>query len=38
MRSPSTIALISVHSDPADENGSQNVYVRQVGEALSRLG
>ena len=38
MRSPSTIALISVHSDPADETGSQNIYVRQVGEALSRLG
>ena len=38
MRSPSTIALISVHSDPAEVTGSQNVYVRQVGEALSRLG
>ncbi len=33
-----TIALISVHSDPANEIGSQNIYVRQVGEALSRLG
>ena len=32
------IALISVHSDPANETGSQNVYVRQVGEALSRMG
>ena len=38
MQSLSTIALISVHSDPAIETGSQNVYVRQVGEALSRLG
>ena len=35
---PQTIALISVHSDPAAEVGSQNVYVRQLGEALSRLG
>ena len=33
-----TIALISVHSDPARETGSQNVYVRQLGLALSRLG
>ena len=33
-----TIALISVHSDPATETGSQNVYVRQLGEALSRWG
>ena len=32
------IALISVHRDPATETGSQNVYVRQLGEALSRLG
>lgn len=32
------IALISVHRDPASETGSQNVYVRQLGEALSRLG
>lgn len=33
-----TVALISVHRDPAHETGSQNVYVRQLGEALSRLG
>ena len=32
------IALISVHRDPASETGSQNVYVRQLGEAISRLG
>lgn len=37
------IALISVHGDPAidigkEEAGGQNVYVRKVGEALSRLG
>ncbi len=37
------IALISVHGDPAieigrEEAGGQNVYVRQVGEALARLG
>ncbi|MEO3706893.1 glycosyltransferase family 4 protein [Trichormus azollae] len=37
------IALISVHGDPAieigkEEAGGQNVYVRQVGEALSQLG
>ena len=38
MNLPQTIALISVYSDPATETGSQNVYVRQVGEALSRLG
>lgn len=38
MSSQSTIALISVHSDPASETGNQNVYVRQLGEALSRLG
>ena len=38
MNSLPTIALISVHSDPARETGSQNVYVRQLGEALSRLG
>ena len=38
MQSLSTIALISVHSDPAGEIGSQNTYVRQLGEALSRLG
>lgn len=38
MESLKTIALISVHSDPANEMGSQNIYVRQLGEALSRLG
>ena len=38
MQSFQTIALISVESDPANEIGSQNVYVRQVGEALSLLG
>ncbi len=38
MQSFQTIALISVESDPANETDSQNVYVRQVGEALSRLG
>jgi D-inositol-3-phosphate glycosyltransferase len=37
------IALISVHGDPAieigrEEAGGQNVYVRQVSEALARLG
>lgn len=37
------VALISVHGDPAveigaEEAGGQNVYVRQVGEALSQLG
>lgn len=37
------IALISVHGDPAaeigkEEAGGQNVYVREVGEALSRKG
>lgn len=37
------IALVSVHGDPAidigkEEAGGQNVYVRKVGEALSRLG
>jgi glycosyltransferase involved in cell wall biosynthesis len=37
------IALVSVHGDPAieigaEEAGGQNVYVRQVGEALSQLG
>lgn len=40
---PSRIALISVHGDPAidigkEEAGGQNVYVRQVGEALGELG
>lgn len=38
-----SIALISVHGDPAveigkEEAGGQNVYVRQVGEALAQLG
>ena len=37
------IALISVHGDPSaeigkEEAGGQNVYVRQVGEALAKLG
>lgn len=37
------IALISVHGDPAieigkEEAGGQNVYVRQVGEALAKRG
>jgi D-inositol-3-phosphate glycosyltransferase len=37
------IALISVHGDPAveigkEEAGGQNVYVRNVGEALARQG
>lgn len=37
------IALISVHGDPSvdigkEEAGGQNVYVRQVGEALGRRG
>jgi glycosyltransferase involved in cell wall biosynthesis len=37
------IALISVHGDPAieigkEEAGGQNVYVRQVGEALAEKG
>ena len=38
MEFSSSIALISVHSDPACQTGGQNIYVRQVGEALSRLG
>ena len=38
MQSLPNVALISVHSDPANETGSQNIYVRQVGEALSRFG
>ena len=38
MLSRPNIALISVKSDPTTETGSQNVYVRKVGEALSRLG
>jgi D-inositol-3-phosphate glycosyltransferase len=38
-----SIALISDHGDPAaeigrEEAGGQNVYVRQVGEALAKLG
>lgn len=38
-----SIALISVHGDPAveigkEEAGGQNVYVRQVGEALANQG
>lgn len=38
-----SIALISVHGDPAaeigqEEAGGQNVYVRQIGEALAKLG
>ena len=42
-KSRGKIALISVHGDPAvdigkEEAGGQNVYVRQVGEALARLG
>ena len=42
-RSRGKVALISVHGDPAidigkEEAGGQNVYVRQVGEALSRQG
>ncbi|MGF1486267.1 MAG: glycosyltransferase [Prochloraceae cyanobacterium] len=37
------IALISVHGDPAveigkEEAGGQNVYVREVGEALAKIG
>ncbi|MEG4282316.1 glycosyltransferase family 1 protein [Microcoleus sp. A006_D1] len=37
------IALVSVHGDPAveigkEEAGGQNVYVRQVGEALAKQG
>ena len=34
----STVALISVESDPVNETGSQNVYVQSLAEALSRLG
>jgi glycosyltransferase involved in cell wall biosynthesis len=38
-----TIALVSVHGDPAieigkEEAGGQNVYVRHVGEALAKRG
>ncbi|MBL8206436.1 MAG: glycosyltransferase family 1 protein [Blastocatellia bacterium] len=41
--SPRRIALISDHGDPAakigaEEAGGQNVYVRQVGESLAKLG
>ncbi len=43
MASLQSIALISVHGDPAieigkEEAGGQNVYVRHVGEALADLG
>lgn len=43
LRNSARIALISVHGDPAieigaEEAGGQNVYVRQVGEALAQLG
>ncbi|XP_037025486.1 D-inositol 3-phosphate glycosyltransferase-like [Bradysia coprophila] len=39
----SRIAIISVHGDPAidfgkEEAGGQNVYVRNIGEELARLG
>ena len=42
-RSRGRVALISVHGDPAvdigqEEAGGQNVYVRQVGEALAEQG
>lgn len=42
-QSKPAIALISVHGDPAieigkEEAGGQNVYVRQVGEALAQQG
>jgi D-inositol-3-phosphate glycosyltransferase len=42
-RTTQRIALISVHGDPAieigkEEAGGQNVYVRNVGEALGQLG
>lgn len=42
-KSKQHIALISVHGDPAveigkEEAGGQNVYVRQVGEALAQQG
>lgn len=42
-RSRGKVALISVHGDPAvdigkEEAGGQNVYVRQIGEALARQG
>jgi glycosyltransferase involved in cell wall biosynthesis len=43
MNADKCIALISVHGDPAidigkEEAGGQNVYVRQVGEALAKQG
>ena len=43
LQSRGKIALISVHGDPAinigeEEAGGQNVYVRQIGEALARQG
>jgi glycosyltransferase involved in cell wall biosynthesis len=43
MNAGKRIALISVHGDPAieigkEEAGGQNVYVRQVGEALAKQG
>ncbi len=43
MLNSKSIALISVHGDPAveigkEEAGGQNVYVRKVGEALGNLG
>ncbi|MGK7930567.1 MAG: glycosyltransferase [Microcystaceae cyanobacterium] len=43
MTSNKRIALVSVHGDPAidigkEEAGGQNVYVRQIGEALARQG
>lgn len=42
-KSRGKVALISVHGDPAinigkEEAGGQNVYVKQVGEALARRG
>jgi D-inositol-3-phosphate glycosyltransferase len=38
-----SIALVSIHGDPAieigkEEAGGQNVYVRNVGEALAKIG
>ena len=42
-KSRGKVALISVHGDPAidigkEEAGGQNVYVREIGEALARQG
>ena len=42
-KSRGKVALISVHGDPAidigkEEAGGQNVYVRELGEALARQG